>query len=191
MVALGLWAISPPSLASELRCRLAPGNGEIHFELGATLHTVRGSCALEGGDLRFDPDSGVVVGEVIVDATSATTGNRMRDQTMHEQVLESEKFPQIALRAESLEIKERSAETLSGILSGRLELRGSSHEIRIPFEASGLSSQSARVQGRFDVPYVEWGLRDVSSLLLRVDKRVVVTVSVPCAVQSPALEESP
>jgi polyisoprenoid-binding protein YceI len=165
--------------------RLDPGATRIDFELAATLHTVRGTLPLREGTVRFDPDTGAVAGRVVVDATGAETGNARRDRNMHRDVLESRRHPQIVFEPGRLEVTARTAERLAGTLHGRILLHGASHRVAIPVEAERERPGRGRVTGRFEVPYVAWGLRDPSTLLLRVDDRVTLTFEARGALRAP------
>ena len=56
-----------------------------------------------------------------------------------------------------------------------MELHGGKHEITIPAEVRRTSNQLSSTL-RFEVPYVEWGLKDPSSFIFRVDKKVGIEV---------------
>jgi polyisoprenoid-binding protein YceI len=155
---------------------LDPGRSEIRFTLGATLHTVYGELELIRGELRFEPDGGAVSGEIVVDARSARTGIDARDREMHEKVLQSERFPEISLHAERLEVLRRDAESADVRLHGRLEIHGGVHAVAILATVRRAADDRLVVEARFRVPYVEWGMRDVSNLVLRVAKDVEVSV---------------
>lgn len=146
-----------------------PAASQVSFELGATLHTVRGRFALREGEVRFDPRTGAVTGRVVIDAASGDTGNATRDRNMHRDVLESERHPEIVLVPERVEVARSGPEALEGVLHGRIEIHGGSHPVAIPLEARRLAADRARVEGGFEVPFVAWGLRDPSNFLLRVD----------------------
>jgi hypothetical protein len=65
---------------------------------------------------------------------------------------------------------------------GRFTIHGATHEISLPVEvrvAGGRMTATAR----FPVPYVEWGMKDPSTLFLRVDKKVnlVIESTAPAA----------
>jgi polyisoprenoid-binding protein YceI len=154
---------------------LSPGATKIGFTLAATLHTVRGSLQLLRGELHFDAESGSASGEIAIDARSAKTGNGTRDATMHEDVLESERYPEIVFTAEHLQLKRSAADRGEAVLSGRVRLHGDEHKLEIPahLERDG---DAVRIDARFRIPYVEWGLRDVSNLLLHVGPEVEVRV---------------
>ena len=59
--------------AAEQTLTLDPAATRIGFELGATLHSADGSGKPERGAIRFDPDGGAASGEIVLDATSAST----------------------------------------------------------------------------------------------------------------------
>ncbi|HST09761.1 MAG TPA: YceI family protein, partial [Terriglobales bacterium] len=70
-----------------------PASTTAETTLSATLHTVHGKFLLRHGEVRFDPATGKISGEIVFDATSGKTGNEGRDRKMHKDVLESSKFP--------------------------------------------------------------------------------------------------
>jgi len=158
-----------------MEVRLAPASTSITFQLKATMHTVHGSAGLRQGWIRFDPLTGDASGEIVVDATSADTGNGSRDKKMHNKVLRSVDFRSIVLRPERIEGTVNGAGESEVTLVGTLELAGSSHPIRIPMTVD-LKKDRVTIKARFEVPYVEWGLKNPSTLLLRVSKEVEVSI---------------
>jgi polyisoprenoid-binding protein YceI len=154
---------------------MSPEATEIDFELKATMHTVHGNATVKRGSFTFDTTSGAASGEVVVSAASAETGNDKRDKKMHRKVLLSHDHAEISIHAErlegSLELDGESEVTLVGTMA----LVGSSHPIRVPMKVS-IDGDTATVEAAFSVPYVEWGLEDPSTFVLRVGKEVPVTV---------------
>jgi polyisoprenoid-binding protein YceI len=63
----------------------------IEFTFGATLHTVDGTLHAKEGTIHIDPEAGTASGRIVIDATSAKTGNDRRDRKMHEKILESQR----------------------------------------------------------------------------------------------------
>ena len=147
---------------------------DVRFELGATLHTVRGRFDVTEGRVRFDPQTGAVSGRVVVDARSGDSGNGTRDANMREWVLESETYPEIVFEPRRLDVEERTEDVLRGRLEGRLEIHGGRHPIVVPIEARRVEGARWRVMGGFDVPFTEWGMTDPSNFLLSVDKVIAV-----------------
>lgn len=176
------------SKAAEHSIVLDPEASAVSFSLKATGHVVRGDFRLKSGELRFAPESGTLVGEIILDATSAESGNKRRDRAMHRKVLESDRYPRIILRPERFSgdwsMSGQSVLTLFGTLS----LHGDEHplmmEVAVEIEGNRFSAEST-----FSVPFVDWGLRDPSVLFLRVAKAVEVTVKTQGSISSPVEQE--
>jgi polyisoprenoid-binding protein YceI len=188
-------ALDPVATAAELRIELDPGATSITFTLGATLHTVEGRISLASGSLDLERESGAVSGEIVVDATSADTGNDSRDEDMHTKVLMSDTYPRIVVRPERLagEVAEQGTSQVK--LTGRMELAGTSHQLTVPLDVT-VDGTSFSATAEFTVPYVEWGLEDPSKFLLRVDKVVDVTVTTQGTIaaadpQQPASQPDP
>lgn len=164
-----------PADASEWRIELDPGRTRISFTLKATMHTVRGEAHLTSGELSVDPITGVASGEIIVDAATAGTGNASRDKKMHRRVLVSENHPTIVLRPVRIEGPLDRTGASDVVLVGELELLGTPHDVSIPISLE-LDGAVFSGSASFTVPYVEWGLEDPSTFVLRVAKEVSVTV---------------
>src|ERR1700723_3868242 len=79
----------------EIAFNLDPAKTTVQFTLGASLHTVHGNFKLKRGAIRFDPATGKIGGEVVVDATSGESGSEGRDRRMHTQILDSARYPDI------------------------------------------------------------------------------------------------
>src|SRR5579863_10383267 len=89
--------------AQQWSLQLDPAHTSVKFTLGDVLHTVHGTFQLKHGALQFDPASGRVSGEIVVDAKSGDSGSGMRDRKMHREVLESEKYQEISFRPDRVE----------------------------------------------------------------------------------------
>jgi polyisoprenoid-binding protein YceI len=174
-LALGLAVCAASAAAEPFRLALDPADSEIAFTLGARLHTVRGSFALQSGEVRFDPDTGAASGEVRVDARSGDTGIERRDRVMHEEVLDSARYPFFVLRPERVEVTQREEARLVGRLFARFEIRGASHPVALDFEGARRGPRG-EVSARFEVPWVAWGLPDPSNFVLRVEDTLDVEV---------------
>jgi polyisoprenoid-binding protein YceI len=155
--------------------RIDPAQTQVEFTLGAVLHTVHGTFRLERGEIRFDPATGSASGELVVDATSAQSGNDARDKDMHKKVLESGRYPEIVFRTGRVVGKVAAQGPSQVRLHGIFSIHGAEHEIEIPAEVEAAGGQY-RATVKFSVPFVEWGMKDPSTLFLRVDKRVDITI---------------
>jgi len=148
----------------------------VQFTLGAVLHTVHGSFKVKGGHVRFDPGSGQASGQIVVDVRSGETGDSARDGQMHEAVLESNRFPEAVFSLDHVKGQVLSKGESQITLHGSLRLHGGDHEMTIPATVK-VQSDLVTATARFAVPYVEWGMKDPSNLLLRVDKSVKVELA--------------
>jgi polyisoprenoid-binding protein YceI len=152
-----------------------PGQTRVEFTLGSLLHTVHGDFQLKRGTLSFDPLSGKAHGELVVDATSGDSGSPARDKRMHASILESAKFPEITFRPDRVEGKVAPEGKSQVQLHGIFALHGVDHEILFPVTVDAVPGQY-NVTGTFEVPYVKWGMKNPSTLMLRVSDKVDITI---------------
>ena len=173
------------TIAAVLACALAmaqpaglkidPARTEVEFTLGSTLHTVHGTFALKRSSLQFDPVSGKIEGEVAIDATSGQSGDESRDKKMHKEILESAKYPEIVFRPDRVEGKLAPQGASQVTLHGVLSIHGGEHEITVPADVQAADGKY-QAAAHFDIPYVQWGMKNPSTFILRVDKSVAITV---------------
>jgi polyisoprenoid-binding protein YceI len=148
---------------------------KVEFTLGAVLHTVHGTFRFKRGEIRFDPAGGSAGGELVVDATSAETGDAARDKTMHKTVLESARYPEIVFRPDRVTGQVAAHGASQVKLHGVFSIHGAQHEMELPVDVEA-SGGEYRATVKFSVPFVEWGMKDPSTLFLRVEKRVDITI---------------
>ncbi len=159
--------------SSEFSLVVDANQSKVHWAVDSTLHTVHGTFNLKSGTLRFDPATGKAAGEIIVLATSGDSGNSSRDEKMHKVVLESAKFPDVVFRPTQVEGKVAASGNSDVKLHGVFVLHGSEHELTVPVHAE-LSNGNWKGAVKFDVPYIQWGLKDPSNWLLKVRPAVQV-----------------
>lgn len=177
-------SVAEPARAAEQILTLDPAATRIDFVLGATLHRAEGSVRLAQGAIRFDLETGAASGALVVDAASATTGLSSRDANMHADVLESARYPTIVFHPEHVVVRRRDPASADVELGGRLSMHGEERPLVI---AARLDARDGRVaiESHFRVPYVEWGMRDYSNFVLRVDRFVDVTVGAEGSLATP------
>ena len=163
--------------AQELVLQCDATQSAADFTLGDVLHTVKGSFTLKRGEIRFDPVSGKIGGEIVFDATSGHSGNQGRDRKMHTEVLESARFPEISFRPDRVDGKVSPVGTSTVQVHGIFSIHGAEHEINVPAEVT-LSSDRWTVKTHFPVPYGKWGMKNPSVLFLRVGDSVDIDLHV-------------
>jgi polyisoprenoid-binding protein YceI len=152
-----------------------PAQTKVEFTLGSLLHTVHGDFHLKSGTLSFDPQSGRAHGELIVDAASGESGSPARDKRMNSSILESAKYPEITFRPDRVDGKVAPEGQSHVQLHGIFAIHGVDHEILFPILVDASAGQY-NVTGTFEVPYVKWGMKNPSTLMLRVNDKVEITI---------------
>jgi polyisoprenoid-binding protein YceI len=162
--------------AQEMTLELDPANTHIEFTLPATLHTVHGTFTLKSGTIHFNPASTSASGVVVVDATSGDSGNKDRDHKMHQEILESPRYPEITFTFSSMSGRVENQGDSNVQVEGILKLHGTDHPITLtlPLQTKG-TTLSAR--SHFVVPYVAWGLKNPSTFVLHVSDKVDVDIT--------------
>ncbi len=173
----------------DIQARLDPKRTQIRFTLGALLHTVHGTFALDPGAganvVAVDPVNGAATGRVTVAAASGQTGNAARDRDMQKSVLESAKYPRIVFRPEKLEGALGRDGTSQVTLTGTMQLVGGDHRFALPLTVT-VQGNHFTATGRATVPYVAWGLHNPSNLILRVHKTVTLEIEAAGTIAWPA-----
>lgn len=162
--------------AKKITIELDPAQTEIHWTLGAALHTVHGTFRLKGGTIVFDPQSGVAQGEIVVCLETGDSGSRARDSRMQEEVLESAMYPQAVFRPEKVIGAIQPGAIQNVTVEGTFRIHGVDHPLKLNLQVQ-INGQTAIAATRFAVPYVQWGMRDPSTFVLRVDKEVNVELT--------------
>ena len=175
---------APRVPASDVVFALDVAQSKVHWSLGTTFHTVHGSFALKKGTLRLDPATGKASGEIIVDAASGKSGNDSRDKKMHKEVLESGRYPEVVFRPDRVEGKIAPQGTSTMQVHGILVLHGSEHELTVPVQAE-LAADHWTGNGKFSVPFIDWGLKNPSTFFNKVDHAVEIELELQGSLQSP------
>jgi polyisoprenoid-binding protein YceI len=161
--------------AQETALRVDPAQTRVEFTLPNLLHTAHGTFQLKRGDLRFDPAGGKVSGELVVDATSGESGSGGRDKRMHNTILQSATYPEIVFRPDRVAGKVALQGKSEVSLHGMFSIHGATHEVTLPLQVEAAGGQYTAT-GTFKVPYVKWGMKNPSTLMLRVSDTVEITV---------------
>jgi polyisoprenoid-binding protein YceI len=159
----------------DLQLHLDSSSTKVEWTLGDVLHTVHGTFKLKRGDLRFDPATGHVSGELIVDATSGDSGSGARDSRMHKNVIESAKYPEIRFVPDHVDGKINLQGDSDVKLHGMFTIHGAAHEVTMPLKTH-IAQQQLTATIDFPVPYVKWGMKDPSNFLLRVKDTVDIEI---------------
>jgi polyisoprenoid-binding protein YceI len=156
--------------------QLDPVKTSVQFTLGDVLHTVHGTFQLKSGALQFEPVSGKISGEIVVDARSGESGSGMRDRKMHKEVLESATYPEITFRPDRVEGAVAAQGKSSVKVHGMFRIHGVDREIMVP-AAVEMAVDHWAATVHFTVPYANWGMKNPSNLFLRVNDSVEIDLT--------------
>jgi polyisoprenoid-binding protein YceI len=162
--------------ADELSLELVPAQSTVKFTLGAVLHGVNGTFALRQGTIRFDPANGHADGNVVVDLASGQSGDAKRDARMRNDVLETQTYPYAVFVPSHVAGRLSDGGPTALDVDGTLTIHGERHPLTLHVIAETKDGHLT-AQTHFSVPYVQWGMKDPSTFLLRVGKSVDVDIN--------------
>jgi polyisoprenoid-binding protein YceI len=184
---LAAFVLSAP--AQDKALQLDPSQTSVKFTLGDVLHTVHGSFQLKRGSLEFEPSSGKISGEIVVDAGSGESGSGMRDRKMNKEILESNRYPEIAFHPDRIEGPVASQGKSSVRVHGMFSIHGVDREITVPADVE-MTADRWTATVHFTVPYAKWGMKNPSTLFLRVNDSVEIDLMATGNVLKPSIANS-
>ncbi len=174
--------IASPAPA-EVVLKISPDKTTLHWTVDSALHTVHGTFFLKGGAIHFNPATGDAGGEVVAIATSGQSGNGPRDKRMHREILETAKYPEVVFRPKHVYGSVSRSGPSDVKVSGTMSIHGADHEMTAAVHAE-LTGDHWTGTGKFEVPYITWGMKDPSNFLLKVKPVVNIQLEMAGAVAS-------
>jgi polyisoprenoid-binding protein YceI len=159
-----------------------PARTEIHWTLRGNMHDVHGTFKLKGGLITFNPATGAAEGEILVDLATGESGNQSRDSHMQKDVLESNKYPQAIFHPVKVNGAVKAGSTQNVTVEGTITIHGADHPLKLEVQIQ-VDGQNATANTHFSIPYVDWGMKDPSGFIFRVDKTVALDVAAKGAIE--------
>ncbi|HXO37470.1 MAG TPA: YceI family protein [Candidatus Acidoferrum sp.] len=154
---------------------LDPAQTKVNFTVDSTLHTVHGDFRLKRGHIQFDNATGAAGGELVVDSASGESGSDGRDKKMHKDILQSPKYSDIMFTPQHIKGTVATEGKSTVEVEGILTMHGKSKPVTMPLEVQ-LRGGSGSAEGSFSVKYQEWGMKNPSTFILRVNEKVEIHV---------------
>jgi polyisoprenoid-binding protein YceI len=153
-----------------------PAASKVAFSLAGTGHSVSGIFQVQSGSIDFDPAAAKISGSVVVAAGSGDSGDKSRDKNMNNQVLDVSHFAEISFVPKSVTgtIAPSGDSTIQ--VTGVFTLHGTPHDLTLPMQIHR-DGANLSAKGHFTVPYVQWGLKDPSIMILKVAKEVGIDLT--------------
>src|SRR3984957_8978676 len=145
---------------------------EVALQVDSSKSTVKFTL---GDALRLVPASGTISGEIVVDAKSGESGSGMRDRKMHKEILESDRYPEISFRPAMVEGATATGK-FSARVRGMFSIHGVDREITVPAEVD-IEPDHWSASVHFTVPYEKWGMKNPSTMFLRVSDSVEIDLA--------------
>jgi polyisoprenoid-binding protein YceI len=164
------------ALAQHQTLTVNPAASTVAFTLASNHDTTTGTFHVDKGTVDFDRSSPKLTGLIVVAATSGNSGNDGRDKKMFKDVLEAAKYSDITFAPESYTgtLAPTGDSTLQ--VTGVFTLHGTPHPLTVPMHLH-IDGTTCIAKTHFQVPYVQWGLKDPSWFVFKVAKEVDVDLS--------------
>jgi polyisoprenoid-binding protein YceI len=172
----GALAFAPVSCAQAYVVNFDPAQTKVAFTLDTTLHNVHGTFQLKSGQIHFDSATGKASGAIIVDARSGDTDNKSRDKKMHQEILESQKYPEIVFTSQQVRGSFDPKKASQVDVTGTFRIHGQDHDITMTMALQPGSGSQLHCDTNFTIPYITWGMKDPSTFLLHANDTVELEI---------------
>jgi polyisoprenoid-binding protein YceI len=174
MVAMGA---GTAAVAQHQTFHIEPRESLVQFLFDGSKPHVEGTFRVADTDILFDKNGPKMGGSLIVKAGSERSGDRARDKALHAQELAADQFQDIVFEPKSFTGKIDVSDGKSVIqVTGTLTLRGVPHAVTVPVEFASTGNR-ATVHVHLTVPYVQWGLKDLTGLHIQAGPEVQIDVN--------------
>ena len=178
LASLGTAALRGP--VHPLHYKVEVAGSSVRWELPATFEPIKGVVPLFHGSIEARPLPGGawdVSARIVVPAAAMRTGNRRRDRTLREKVLETNRYPEIVfeLRQFTGDLSRfRPGATFPVQVEGDLTVHGKTAPVQLPVDVS-VFPKAVVLTGSFPVHWKAYGLQDPSlPLVARVKEPMFV-----------------
>lgn len=172
----GVVLVAPGACAQAYIVNFDPAQTEITFTLDTTLHDVHGTFQLKNGQIHFDTATGKASGAITVDARSGDTDNKSRDKKMHQEILESAKYPDFVFTPQQVRGSFDPQKASQVEVVGTFRIHGQDHDLTMTIAARPASAAQVQCDTHFTIPYVKWGMKDASTFLLHANDTVELEI---------------
>jgi polyisoprenoid-binding protein YceI len=131
---------------------------------------------LKSGTIVFDQKTGEASGQIVVDATKGNSGNGTRDSKMKKEILETARYPDIVFVPRHVSGFVPGQEAVTIQVAGYFTVHGSTHDLTLTLPIV-VKNTALEANTKFEVPYVDWGMKNPSTLFLKVDKSVQISIA--------------
>jgi len=163
--------------ASPLRLIILPEKSQVEFISGTQLGEFRGITRQISGEVVLDPQEATRLRlAVSVDLRTLKSDNALRDQHMHDKVLEVGRFPSASFAASEFRpVAGAGRDGGEGVIAGALRLHGVERAVSIPVRYT-LNGTTLRGEGNLLVKLTDFDMTPPRLLGLKVRDQVTVEI---------------
>lgn len=176
-------ATAPLALAQHQTFTVNPDSSKVAFSLGGNTHHVDGTFHVQSGAINFDRGAQTISGSVVVAAGSGNSGDQGRDKKMNSDVLDVTHFAEVSFAPKSFQGTVKASGDSTIQVTGVFTLHGTPHDLTVPMQIH-IDGSALTAKTNFQVPYVQWGLKDPSIFILKVAKVVDIDLSLSGSLSS-------
>ena len=154
---------------------------DVGFHMLATMHEVDGDCRSFQGEIDIGKKA-THTGKVTVQTNALTTFIDVRDERMHDYVLEVEKYPTLQFDIKAIEGDVEGLDSGNGsgevVLKGQLTIKTVSKDIEFPVTYTWDEDGNLSLTGAYATSWTNWNLPDPSILISTLYPELDVKVDV-------------
>jgi len=171
------------ALAQHQTFTVNPDASKVVFSLGGNTHHVDVTFHVQSGAINFDRGAQTISGSVVVAAGSGNSGDQGRDKKMNSDVLDVTHFAEVSFAPKSFQGTVKASGDSTIQVTGVFTLHGTPHDLTVPMQIH-IDGSALTAKTNFQVPYVQWGLKDPSIFILKVAKVVDIDLSLSGSLSS-------
>jgi len=155
---------APPAPPALVHLETLPGKGVAGFDGTSTLHDFRGWTKSVSGWIDYEPGriDATAKAVFVVDARTLDTGDKDRDRAMHDEHLESARYPEMKFTLSEF----RSGEDGSCTIRGTLEIHGRSRSVEMAGSYLVRADGLLHVKGQVRAKMSDFGITPPSKVLV-------------------------
>src|SRR4051812_35286240 len=166
-------ALFSAAAVAQQHYKVDPAASEVHFNLGASDGPVNGTFRATSGEFTLDPSTGAMTGAISVDAGSGDSGNKKRDKKMSNDQMKAQTYAAVTFAPSKFSAKLNDTGDSAGQVDGTFTLIGQPHPLSVPMNVH-MENGRFTATGEFTVPFVNWGVKDPSFMMFKVENQVKV-----------------
>lgn len=160
--------------AAPIRCEIDSTTSLVQFSSEAPFETFIGKTREVRGWIEYETKSmRPLKGEVIVDAASLKTGNRLRDKDMRNKFLETAPFPEIRFSFERV--------VQPGTIVGKFTIHGVTRNETVPATFM-VKDNVVHITSSFPITLANYQIERPKFLWMRLGESVDVSAQLSCSV---------